>query len=116
MTQTEISKAAFARATDLIRAEQPLRSSEGTSTMLARTFARFIQEVNDAARASKALAPPNADSSRPLGPFILPEPVDPLLGVAEEAMVGTAAETAIRLRAELAKRGLKIVEAADGNP
>ena len=38
------------------------------------------------------------------------EPVDPLLGVVEEAIAGSAKQGAANLRAELAKRGLAIVE------
>lgn len=38
-------------------------------------------------------------------------PVDPLLGVVEEAIAGTAEKGALQLREALAKRGFKIVEA-----
>lgn len=73
--------------------------------------ARFIQQVSDAAKEAVVYLPPRGAgrSWEALQPFILPEP-DPLLGVVEEAIAGTAEKGAVQLREALAKRGLKIVK------
>lgn len=80
-------------------------------------LARFIQETSDVAKVAADRA--DFEAGRPSGvrdildPLILPDEPDPLLGVVEEAIAGTAEKGAAQLREVLAKRGLKIVEAID---
>ena len=75
-------------------------------------FARYIQQVSDAIKAASnheevpGFVPPS------LAPFILPDPVDPLVDALKCAVDFRCDEVmAGNFREQLAKRGLKIVEA-----
>lgn len=116
---TEISEAAKAKAYSLLLAQYETRQfappSRDTHEASAggRAFACFIQEVSDAAKAATRNAAKYPDiAEEHLAPFILPEPVDPLIEAYQAAYVPDAAgSTMARLQTELAKRGFKIVEA-----
>lgn len=102
---TEPSEAAKAKADELWQ-----RGSDAGWTP-GDTIARFIQQVSDAA---KRVANTHGEGEVPdaLAPFILPEPVDPLVEWFCTEATMTAPECAADLRDFLAKRGLKIVEAS----
>lgn len=99
---TEISEAAKAKAEELMRHQMGREHN---------AFARFIQQVSDAAKvvAKEISKSPDGNvnylADERLAPFILPEPVDPL---AEAISLSITADD---LREELAKRGYKIVKA-----
>ncbi len=120
---TEISEAAKARADAMLkeadtRGDIPPRP---VAYWITETLARYIQQVSDEAAGIVDLYGRMYGENergqivaRALAPFILPEPVDPL----EEALRAMWADRGWNwpiskiadLRAELAKRGLKIVE------
>ena len=106
---SEISEAAKLKACELMLAEPHSLTA----------FARYIQQVSDAAKAVRRAQGAHTVSSfikSLVAPFILPDPVDPLDECIREAIhdcggsyLGTGYD--IALRRALAKRGLKIVEA-----
>jgi hypothetical protein len=99
-TMTEISEAATAKARELCQFDHADQNR----------VARFIQQVSDAAK--------EYDGLTGLAPFILPEPVDPALDALIEDLRGCVADPerfAADMLRNLAKRGLKIVEATDAN-
>lgn len=119
----DVSEAAKAKACELINAgitfEQFLVwnvENIDERNSLALSFARFIQEVSDAAKAARDNHWDYIPTLNKLETFILPEPVDPLyealFAVVELGRYDTREQTEL-LRAELAKRGLKIVEASN---
>lgn len=75
---SEISEAAIERSDQLMEAENPHNFRSSAATFYAKAFARYIQEVSDAA---KAVCDYEASdfTDKKLTPFILPDPVDPLL-------------------------------------
>ncbi len=76
-------------------------------------FEAFRRKVSDKAEVVKKLHPTAACY---LGDLILPKPVDPLVEAIREASVSDADDgDASRLRAALAKRGLKLVEVGDAD-
>lgn len=128
MSDTVISEAAKAKACDLTNAMRAQRGDraiweprdfgpDGHSPLSA--FARFIQEVSDAAKATVPLLETwvgNSDeagarAADALRPFILPEPVDPVKEALAETYGGAAPEFVSAFHVALAKRGLKIVPA-----
>lgn len=99
---TEISEAAKARWVELVHAAN-------CDPFLAAH--RLVQEVSDTAKAAVSLtSEPRMALCDRLAPFILPEPVDPLVE-ALRASVADPEQFAAKLRDNLAKRGLKIVKA-----
>jgi hypothetical protein len=89
------------------------RALEAHDATLAE-FEAFRRDVSDAVEFDKAnyegLCFPR------LSRFILPKPVDPLVEAIREASVSDADDgDASRLRAALAKRGLKLVEVGDAD-
>lgn len=77
------------------------------------TLARYIQQVSDAAKRALERTNPchRISAEHELAPFILPEPVDPLLAVlrafvADDEVPQSDADS---FRAALAKRGGRIV-------
>ena len=71
----------------------------------------FKREVSEAVE--KALSYGGLESLRReavLSRFIIKTPVDPLVGVVEEAIAGCPLKTAVQLRQALAARGLQITE------
>lgn len=101
---TEISEAAFAEAD---RHVSTIPAGEGANGLYRHAFARFIQQVSDAAKAVSA----HYGEPTHMAPFILPEPVDPLaewFAVDEDIL--SPQECAASLREHLAKLGLKIVK------
>lgn len=118
---TEISEAAKLKACELIN-DGLTRGHIAYEAALVRweswpvglAFARYIQQVSDAAKACvKSNAVDKAEHW--LSPFILPDPVDPLAVIIKAAFrdaYGHADQRSLeRLTAALARRGLKIVEA-----
>ena len=88
------------------------RALEAHDATLAE-FEAFRREVSDKAEVVKKLHPTAACY---LGDLILPKPVDPLVEAIREASVSDADDgDASRLRAALAKRGLKLVEVGDAD-
>jgi hypothetical protein len=92
--------------------------SEESYAFVLHAFARFIQQVSDAAKEAQLNIGVNGNKVREhLAPFILPEPVDPLAevlwGMDLTEVKDGAEKTAEVIRRALAKRGLKIVEATD---
>lgn len=78
----EISEAAYIKAHDAAYDDQldaPVaqKVQDMKDSYIGTAFARFIQEVSDAVKRAKGNRSPEADEI--LAPFILPEPVDPLL-------------------------------------
>lgn len=119
---TEVSEAALDKALKIcgINPDQkPLYDwRDGIYARAVGEFARFIQEVSDAAK--KALRARGIsdisfdDLDELFSPFILPDPVDPLAEALEEAWGSHWAEggkSLAALRKALARRGIKIVEA-----
>lgn len=102
---TKPSDEALMRAADMLRGMQ--RSHE-----VEVAVATLLQEVSDAAKeVSCNWAIPNGLQER-LAPFILPEPVDPLMDFLEaQGFKRYEGDTKV-VHKELAKRGLKIVEAS----
>ena len=82
-------------------------------------FARFIQEVSDAAKvasdqfATHPASAPCIGARNALAPFILPGPVDPVKEALAETYGGAAPEFVSAFHAAIAKRGLKIVPAGE---
>lgn len=119
---SEPSEAAKAKACELLGVD-PMEPTDfnqwrdGCYAHAARTLARFIQQANDAAKEVSS----RFDDSLPrhkwevrtnLAPFILPEPVDPLVEAMDEVLnLSNPQVAATNLRLALAKRDLKIVEA-----
>ena len=94
------------------RAAWNTRASEANDATLAE-FEAFRRKVSDKAEVVKKLHPTAACY---LGDLILPKPVDPLVEAIREASVSDADDgDASRLRAALAKRGLKLVEVGDAD-
>jgi len=108
----EVSEAAKARADELLGDWIAV----GISLDIRNRFARYLQEVSDVAKdIAKHGLKPGMKSA--LSDLILPEPVDPLESALREAWGEHWAEGGkglSALRAVLAKRSLKIVEASDG--
>lgn len=103
---TEPSEAAYDHWSEL-------RTLAGDSDIAGR---RLVQQVSDAAKVARmAIAASERDVAvELLAPFILPEPVDPLVEALKvlDATTDSYESEATIIRAELAKRGLKIVEAS----
>ena len=110
----DVSEAAKARALEMLWREGVPQTKEYVQTTYGfLALARFIQEVSDALKAVNA-ANTGIGIKLPesLAPFILPEPVDPLVEAMRDCGWNSDAEAdAGALREVLAKRGLKIVEA-----
>ena len=76
-------------------------------------YENYKQRVSDAV---EAFMPGTKDQTAYLNygahfaRFIIPKPVDPLLGVVEEAIAGTSEKSAEQLREALAARGFEIRE------
>lgn len=103
---TEPSEAAYDRWSEL-------RTLAGDSDIAGR---RLVQQVSDAAKAvvkDNEFCPTEcgADIASHLTPFMLSEPADPLVE-ALRASVADPEQFAAKLRDNLAKHGLKIVEAS----
>lgn len=82
--------------------------------------AQFRQEVSDRVEAFNkrwtGAGESHSDFMSLFSRFILPKPVDPLVEAIREASVSDADDgDASRLRAALAKRGLKLVEVGDAD-
>ena len=118
---TEVSEAAKARAAELMNAVSQSGVQHwdigSVSDALNRppdvypsvtAFARFIQDVSDAAKEVVAC---DGDQFGDLAHFILPEPVDPLAEALRELGEEYPEKTAERLSRLLARRNLKIVPA-----
>lgn len=95
------------------------RALEAHDATLAE-FEAFRRKVSDKAEVVKKLHPTAACY---LGDLILPKPVDPLVEVLDtmlrrrtfEPAAEVVADEAAWLRADLAKRGLKLVEVGDAD-
>jgi hypothetical protein len=117
---SEISEAAKAKARDLMvearntgyASAWTVGQCEASAPDSFKALARYIQQVSDAANAVLcALGEPKSYHEAHLAPFILPDPVDPLVEALELSHVHySSEENAAALRAELAKRGLEIRE------
>ena len=103
---TEISEAAKERRRQL--------GTEYPEDSYDTIFARYIQQVSDAAKVADAALQREGfaryeDCRVRLSPFILPDPVDPLEDVFREGgFIGEPKAVARCVREELAKRGLEI--------
>jgi len=108
---------------DTTMAETLMQSIEAHDATLTE-FEAFRRDVSDAA--SEALAAMVSSGTvvheravvghNTIARFILPKPVDPLVDAIREASVSDAdSRDAERLRAALAKRGLKLVEVGDAD-
>jgi hypothetical protein len=98
---TEISEAAHRRAVDLGMAETEISPDKSWAVT---AFARYIQAVSDAAKASRDHGV-TEEAWDALAPFIVPDPVDPL----DEAWASAnACSNPKEWMGELAKRGLEI--------
>ncbi len=103
---SEISEAAMAKACEFF---DPWRMPPG----IRDNVAEFIQQVSDAAKASAGLAGGNGRGQairNNLAPFILPDPVDPLVLVCSDLFDNGHLFHADKMRDILAKRGLEIRE------
>lgn len=124
---TKISKAAKLKACELANAEfaghrywQPADFGAQSYDAPLIALGRYVQQVSDAAKVLHEQlqnAPGIYECKRiaePLAPFILADPVDPLLEAYQAAFPADLTSTAKRhcglLREELTKRGLQIVE------
>ena len=127
---SEPSKAAISKACELLNAELPKEAEFRWDVLnlklsdAAIAFALYIDKVSEVAgetadwlRSLKEWSAKHrlnkAELLECLNDLTLPEPHDPLLGVAEEAMAGTSEQTAKNLLAEIELRGGKIVWEAD---
>lgn len=87
------------------------REQQDYDEILCRAIERheaFKQDVSEAIVGEGYCA---KDKYTPLARFIIPAPVDPLVEVLDKALGLAEPEYAVELRAALADRGLKIVEA-----
>ena len=110
-----ISEAARAKYTELTCYRWD--TDDADRRIIANRFARFIQDVSDAAKEGvRQLRIPHAQhidcfaAADRLAPFILPDPVDPAEQLATELFDNGYKFHAESIRQALAKRGLEIRE------